>query len=144
MKIIQYKSRYFSLCLSILKSNMPEFIDPSEESLYINYLSRKSIIYFLLLKEKKLIACGGYGYDDEKKIIYLSWGLVHNQFHNMGFGTHLLKYRIDHIRKNYPNSTIHLDTTQKTYKFYKRFNFKVKKITPNYYAKGLNRYDMEL
>ena len=74
----------------------------------------------------------------------LSWGIVHNQFHKMGFGTHLLQYRLKHIMKNYPNANIILDTSQRTYKFYERFNFKVDKITSNFYRKGLDRYDMSL
>ena len=46
--------------------------------------------------------------------------------------------------KNYPNTNIVLDTSQKAYKFYKRFNFKVDKITSDFYRKGLDRYDMSL
>ncbi len=121
---------------------MPEFIDKSEESLFINYLSRKGIIYFVLFESRKLIGCGGYGYDNKKNSVILTWGLIHNQFHKMGFGTHLLQYRIKQIVKKYPNSNIILDTSQKTHKFYERFNFKVDNITRNFYGKELDRYDM--
>ena len=142
MKIISYNSLYFNWCLSILKSNTPEFIDTTEKSLFINFLSRKEIVYFVLFESEELIGCGGYGYDNKKNSVILSWGLIHNQFHKMGFGTHLLQYRIKQIVKNYPNSNIILDTSQKTYKFYERFNFKVDNITRNFYGKGLDRYDM--
>ena len=142
MRIVPYKSLYFNRCLSILKSNTPEFIDKSEESLFINYLSRKGIIYFVLFESRKLIGCGGYGYDNKKNSVILTWGLIHNQFHKMGFGTHLLQYRTKQIEKKYPNSNIILDTSQKTYKFYERFSFKVDNITRNFYGKGLDRYDM--
>ncbi len=90
-----------------------------------------------LLKEKQQI-------DNKKDSVVLSWGIVHNQFHKMGFGTYLLRYRLKHIMKNYPNTNIVLDTSQKTYKFYERFNFKVDKITSDFYRKGLDRYDMSL
>jgi ribosomal protein S18 acetylase RimI-like enzyme len=142
MRIVPYKPLYFNRCLSILKSNTPEFIDKSEESLFINYLSRKGIIYFVLFESRKLIGCGGFGYDNKKDSVILSWGLIHNQFHKMGFGTHLLQYRIKQIVKKYPNSNIILDTSQKTYKFYERFSFSVDNITRNFYGKGLDRYDM--
>ena len=144
MKIIAYNSLYFNKCLSILESNTPEFIDTTEKSLFINFLSRKEIVYFILFESRVLVACGGYGYDNQKDSVVLSWGLVHNQFHKMGFGTHLLQYRLKHIMKNYPNTNIVLDTSQKTYKFYERFNFKVDKITRDFYGKGLDRYDMSL
>ena len=144
MKIMTYSALHFNRCLSILKSNIPEFIDTTEESLFINFLSRKGIIYFTLFELEELVACGGYGYDNKKDSVVLSWGIVHNQFHKMGFGTDLLRYRLQHIMKNYPHANIVLDTTQKTYKFYERFNFEVDKITRNYYAKDLDRYDMSL
>ena len=144
MRIVPYKSLYFNKCLSILKSNTPEFIDTTEKSLFINILSRKEIVYFVLFESEELIACGGYGYDNKKNRVILSWGLIHNQFHKMGFGRHLLQYRLKHIMKSCPNANIVLDTSQKTYKFYERFNFKVDKITCDFYAKGLDRYDMSL
>ncbi len=71
MRIVPYKSLYFNRCLSILKSNTPEFIDKSEESLFINYLSRKGIIYFVLFESRKLIGCGGYGYVDKKDSVII-------------------------------------------------------------------------
>ena len=144
MRIIPYSPLHFNRCLSILKSNTPEFIDTTEESLFINFLSRKRIIYFTVFESEELVACGGYGYDNKKDSVVLSWGIVHNQFHKMGFGTHLLKYRLKHIMKDYPTANIILDTSQKTYKFYERFNFKVDKITSDFYRKGLDRYDMSL
>ena len=78
----------------------------------------------------------------KKNSVILTWGLIHNQYHKMGFGAQLLQYRIKQIEKKYPNSDIILDTSQKTYKFYERFNFKVYNITRNFYGKGLDRYDM--
>ena len=66
MRIVPYKPLYFNRCLSILKSNTPEFIDKSEESLYVNFLSRKDMVYFVLFNSNELIACGGYGYDSKK------------------------------------------------------------------------------
>ena len=144
MKIIPYNHLHFNRCLSIFKSNSPEFVDTTEESLFVSFLSRKKLIYFTLFESNALIACGGYGYENKTDSITLCWGLVHNQFHKRGFGSRLLKYRLKHIMKNYPNTPITLDTTQKTYKFYERFNFKVDKITNDYYAKGLDRYDMSL
>jgi len=142
MKILEYKSVYFNSCLSILRSNIPEFIDISEETIFINYLSKKNLKYYVLMQSDEIIGCGGYGYDSKKMCIQLAWGLIDSRYHKKGYGTHLLNYRLEKIVKNYFNSKIILDTSQKTYKFYEKFDFRVDNVTEDFYAKGLDRYDM--
>ena len=56
----------------------------------------------------------------------------------------MLKYRLEHIEDNYSDIDIHLDTSQKTYKFFEKFGFLIKKNTPNGYGTGLDRIDMIL
>ena len=56
----------------------------------------------------------------------------------------LLKYRLNHIKNNYPDTEIHLDTSQHTYRFFEKFGFNVKQISKNGYGVGLDRYDMFL
>ena len=62
----------------------------------------------------------------------------------MGYGTKLLTYRLKHIKNRYGDIDVELDTSQKTYKFYEKSNFKVEKITYDFYGRGLDRYDMRL
>ena len=142
--IVLYNSLYFNNCLEIFKSNTPGFFGATEESLFVNYLSSKNITYFGLIKEKKLIGCGGYAYNHETNTVSLTWGMVASQFHNMGFGTKLLIYRLAKIKRDFSTVDITLNTSQKTYQFYKKFNFELEKISPDFYAKGLDRYDMRL
>jgi len=51
MEIKIYHSDYFNNCLSILKSNMPEYIDPSEQILFETFLSKIPSTYFVLFKK---------------------------------------------------------------------------------------------
>ena len=55
-----------------------------------------------------------------------------------------LEVQIEHIKNNFSGVDIYLDTSQKTYKFFEKFGFVVKKITTNGYGVGLDRYDMIL
>ena len=144
MNILPYSSVHFDDCQKILRSNIPDYIDPCEESKFVNYLSTAKIIYFILVDSERLIACGGYGFNNKTQACTLSWGVVHNEFHNKGYGTQLLTYRLKHIKKRYGDIDVELDTSQKTYQFYEKFNFKVKKITYDFYGEGLDRYDMRL
>ena len=85
---------------------------------------------------------GGYGYNNTTKTVDLTWGMIDFNFHNNGFGTSLLNYRILRIEKDFPKNNTTLNTTQHTFRFYEKFGFQVEKITKNYYRKGLDRYDM--
>ena len=144
MRIEPYQLKYFEDCIKILRSNTPKYIDPSEHSMFKDYLSRDRITYFVLFDGLNLIACGGYGLNKQKTKAGLDWGLVQSKYHNKRYGSEHLKYRLSHIQSNYPGIDIHLDTSQKTYKFYEKIGFIVEKITPNGYGTTLDRYDMVL
>ena len=140
MRIVPYDSKYFKNCIKIIQSNTPKYIDYSEHSDYEDYLSRDDKIYFVLFEKSNIVACGGYGLNKSRAKVVLSWGLVHSQHHNKGYGSELLKYRLNHIKHNYPDTEIHLDTSQHTYRYFEKFGFNVKQILKNGYGKGLDRY----
>jgi predicted GNAT family N-acyltransferase len=48
------------------------------------------------------------------------------------------------IFKENPAAKVIIDTSQYSQTFYVRFGFKATQITPDYYAPGLHRVDMEL
>ncbi|MBF25934.1 MAG: hypothetical protein CMP49_05415 [Flavobacteriales bacterium] len=127
----------------IFKTNTPTFFDYSEQKLFENYLLIKDKEYFVVLNNSNnIVGSGGYSYDNTTKTIDLTWGMIDFNFHNKGFGTALLNYRILQIELNFPKRDIRLNTTQKTFKFYEKFGFKIEKFTKDYYTEGLDRYDM--
>ena len=144
MKIESYQQKHFESCMEIIQSNTPKYILPFEHLDYKNYLSRKSKTYFVFFKDNDLVACGGYGLNKTKTKAGLSWGLVHRRYHNQGFGSQSIKYRLNHIMINYPEIEIHLDTSQHTHQFFEKFGFITEQITKNGYGEGLDKYDMTL
>ena len=100
--------------------------------------------YAVLFNDFDLVACGGYGINKSQTKAGLSWGLVHSVHHNLGYGSYLLKYRLNEIRNNYLDIKIHLDTSQHTYRFFQKFGFSVNQISKNGYGEGLDKYDMIL
>ena len=142
-KIQKYHSDYFEYCVSIFKTNTPNFFEYSEQKLFENYLLKKSIKYYVAFnKDNRIVGSGGYAYNNKIKTVDLTWGMVDRNYHKNGFGRRLTEYRIRKITTKYPKSDILLNTSQYTFKFYEKFGFKITKITKDYYALGLDRYDM--
>ncbi len=144
MRIESYQQKHFESCMEIIQSNTPKYILPFEHLDYKNYLLRKNKTYFVFFKNNNLVACGGYGLNKTKTKAGLCWGLVHRRYHNQGFGSQSIKYRLNHIMINYPEIEIHLDTSQHTHQFFEKFGFITEQITKNGYGEGLDKYDMTL
>ena len=144
MRIKPYKQKYFDNCVDIIESNTPKYILPIEHLAFKNYLLKKNKTYFVLFNGFNLVACGGYEINDSQTKAGLLWGLVHRKHHGQGFGSYLLRYRIENIKKKYPSINIHLDTSQHTYKFFERFGFNIVQKLKDGYAEGLDKYDMIL
>ena len=144
MRIAPYKKEHFKNCIKIIQSNTPKYILPSEQFDYKNFLLKKNKRYFVFFKVNDLVACGGYGVNKTRTKAVLSWGLVHRKHHKKGYGTQLLKYRLNQIKKYHSDIEVCLDTSQHTYPFFEKFDFKIKSISKNGYGEGLDKYDMFL
>ncbi|OYU97308.1 MAG: hypothetical protein CFE21_03165 [Bacteroidetes bacterium B1(2017)] len=136
-------------CMNAFCSNVPEFFTESEVNDFDTFLDTfhtkgtvNKTYYFVLELDSKIIACGGFGdrYGDD--VITLAWGLVHKDFHKKDFGKHLLKYRLDQIKLIYPGRPIYIDTTQFSMGFFGKYGFNTIKLSENFYAPGMHRYDM--
>ena len=104
---------------------------------------KPDINYYLLFnREGDLFASGGYEYEKESNTVSLTWGMVHYKLHNKGYGSYMMEYRLEKIKKEFPAINIALNTSQYTFKFYKKFGFSVTKITKDGYCQGLDKYDM--
>ena len=142
-KITRYNSQFLSSCIDLFKSNFPVFFAFKEENLFFNYLQKSHLNYYVIFNHNnRLVASGGYEYEQEKDSVSLTWGMVASKDQNLGYGSFLTNFRLNKIKKEFPNCSIELNTSQKTFKFYEKFGFDVINIRPNYYAKGLDRYDM--
>ncbi|MFA6260963.1 MAG: GNAT family N-acetyltransferase [Bacteroidia bacterium] len=137
--------------MTAFRSNVPDYFVPGEVMEFENFLDKisKQIIplqtyYYVVGMDDRVIGCGGFGDKEDTGTITLAWGLIHHDFHKKGLGEKLLEYRIHQIRQIYPAIPVFLDTTQFTYTFFEKYRFSVVKITPDYYAGGMHRYDMVL
>jgi [ribosomal protein S18]-alanine N-acetyltransferase len=131
-------------CLAAFKSNVPQYFTYDEVNKFDEWLDNMGTAnYYVLEIEGKIAGCGGFAYTASDNEVRFTWGLVDKQFHKKGLGKQLFGYRIEKIKELYPNAPIALDTTQHSYLFFEKLGFKVEKITENFYAPGMDRYDMK-
>lgn len=149
----QYKSTDRKACIEIFSSNVPRFFDTEELTDFetwlngqdagrLAYKQTKEEHYYVAEQDNKIIACGGFYIPRDETRANMVWGMVDNSLHKQGIGRKFLEYRINLIKKLFPDYIISLDTTQYSYKFFEKLGFKLTKVTKDYYAKDLDRYDM--
>jgi N-acetylglutamate synthase-like GNAT family acetyltransferase len=152
MVIRKYQASDRPACMTIFNSNMPTYFAASELADFLIWLdhqeqaaaspSPQTDYYYVLEDNQQVMACGGFHLNPETVQATLAWGMVGQAWHGQGFGRHLLAYRIQQLRLLQPAGTLLLDTTQHTYRFFQRFGFTVTQVSRDYYAQGLDRYDM--
>jgi len=129
---------------------MPDFFDPSELPQFETWLdeeikdehAQNLAFYYVLEISGKIMACGGFYLNPEKKQAGMAWGMVSKTYHKNGFGKQLLEFRKKKIWSLSPQAQIMLDTSQYSYPFFEKMGFKLTAITKDFYGEGLDRYDM--
>lgn len=152
-QIREYKPADRKACIAIFKSNMPLFFAPEElpgfeswltarEERKFAFKNTKAEYYYVAEQDGKVIACAGFNIKKEDAHAFMTWGMVDNSLHKKGIGKALLEFRIKKIRSLFPDSPINVNTTQHSYRFFEKLGFVLTGITNDYYAKGLDKYDM--
>lgn len=136
-------------CVDAFKTNVPQFFTEDEITDFENFLVKLEsgtiqTRFYVVEENNTIIGCGGFGDKDNTGAISLAWGLVHKDFHKKGFGEKLLSHRLEQIKKYFPGVPVVLDTTQYSYGFFEKYGFVTTKITNDFYATGMHRYDMVL
>ncbi|MDQ1089798.1 ribosomal-protein-alanine N-acetyltransferase [Siphonobacter sp. SORGH_AS 1065] len=148
MVIRTYQSADYAGCMKAFESNCPAFFADHEKELFQHFLREleiSSMNYYVVEHENQIIACAGFYLPSEAdKAAELVWGMVTRDFQREGVGKQLLVYRLRKIQEIRPGTSVLLDTTQLSFPFFEKAGFRTLKISPNFYALGLDRYDMIL
>ncbi len=146
-----YDSSDKKALMEAFKTNVPTFFTIDEVGDFERFLNRfenpdeqNNPPFYTVELDGTPIGCGGFTYREEANAVVFVWGLVHNSHHKKGYGELLLRYRLKQIKLAYPDKQIILDTTQHSYSFFEKYGFKTIKITEDFYAEGMHRYDMIL
>lgn len=153
IKIESFDKKHKTACLTAFESNVPKFftaeelgqfayfLDHFEDNIYPNSNQRRTYFY-VLLNDGELIGCGGFGDKDGNQRITLAWGLIHSDFHRKSFGSTLLKFRLEAIKKHFPRADVYLDTTQHSSPFYEKLGFQLKNVTSDFFEIGMHKHEL--
>ncbi|WP_353721293.1 GNAT family N-acetyltransferase [Dyadobacter sp. 676] len=150
MSIRPYEPADYAGCIRAFESNQPAFFADHEKEEFETLLEEiaapggSTVYYYVVEHEGVIAACAGFCMQPDKASAGLVWGMVARDFHRQGIGKQLLTYRLNKIRELLPGVPVILDTTQLSYPFFEKSGFRVTRITRDYYAPGLDRYDMIL
>lgn len=149
--IRKYDVQDKTACMEAFKTNVPKYFTLGEVGDFERFLNRledpeeqNNPPFYTVELNGTPIGCGGFTYRPEPDAVVFVWGLVHNDHHKKGYGALLLNYRLKQIKLQFPDHKVILDTTQHSFSFFEQYGFKTVKITEDFYAEGMHRYDMVL
>lgn len=135
-------------CLALFDSNVPGFFLPSERVEFEGWLGQpfdagESGEYFVLEDMGRIVACGGVWLDPNAadRPAGFSWGMVARDAHRRGYGSSLLRFRLERLRELGAREA-HLDTSQHSAPFFARHGFREVRRVQSGYGPGLDRVDM--
>lgn len=137
------KPRDLKSIMSLIKLNSDTF---SESEMPVAEKSIKGSLkkqnrnnkFFIIRKSKKVVACCGYGKNDDSYGVYtLHWLAVHPDFKRQGLATYLYRY-IDAQVKSFGGRLMILNagSNETNRFFYKKMGFSVGGVIPRYYSQN--------
>lgn len=131
------------ILFEIFRLNTPEYFDISEFIDFRKYIETNPNTYYVIEHNGEVVGAGGYHLKNEGKVARLSWDLVHPDHTGNRLGTQLVKHSLEHINAVPEIRVIEVWTSNKAYKFYEKMGFKIVNYQSDYWAKGLDLYQMD-
>lgn len=141
VRIRSYQPSDFDAVLEILKQNTPRYFAPKEAEDFTTFLHSKIDHYFVLVHENEIIGCGGFNRSEDGATGYLSWDLLLPSHQGNGYGSQLVDFRIQKLLElGVP--CIRVRTSQWAFLFYQKKGFGLDRIEHDYWAEGIDLYEM--
>ena len=121
---------------------MPEFFAPHELDEYIDYLDKYNDSYYTVRDGDVIIGGVGIIIDREKSTGSITWIFFAEKSKGTGAGTAAVDEMLGIMRGNPDVTEFRVRTSQYAYKFFEGFGFKIDKTEKDYWAEGLDLYDM--
>ena len=134
----------FNFLSKIFSLNVPKYFDKKELDDFKKYFNSKNLeSYFIIESQGKVVGGCGYAYEN-MKTARICWLFIDPNYHGFGFGKKLVNYCIKILKNNRKLNVIEVETSNLTYKFYEKLNFKIKYIKKDYWPNNDDLYFMKI
>ena len=134
----------FKFLSKIFSLNVPKYFDKKELNDFKKYFNSKNLeSYFIIESQGKVVGGGGYAYEN-MKTARICWLFIDPNYHGFGFGKKLVNYCIKILKNNRRLNVIEVETSNLTYKFYEKLNFKIVYIKKDYWPNNDDLYFMKI
>ena len=134
----------FKFLSKIFSLNVPKYFDKKELDDFKKYFNSKNLeSYFIIESQGKVVGGGGYAYEN-MKTARICWLFIDPNYHGFGFGKKLVNYCIKILKNNRKLNVIEVETSNLTYKFYEKLNFKIEYIKKDYWPNNDDLYFMKI
>lgn len=140
--IERYSAEHRVALIEMFRLHVPEYFAAEEEKDLIMYLDNFADNLFVYIKDGIMAGCGGHNIDGTTG--KLSWYITHPDYCGTGVGTALAVHNLQLMKNDKNLERIIVRTSQFAYKFYERIGFELISVQNDYWAKGLDLYEMEL
>ena len=134
----------FKFLSKIFLLNVPKYFDKKELDDFKKYFNSKNLeSYFIIESQGKVLGGGGYAYENIKTA-RICWLFIHPNYHGLGLGKKLVNHCIKILKNDRKLSVIEVETSNLTYKFYEKLNFKIEYIKKDYWPNNDDLYFMKI
>ena len=128
----------------IFNLNIPKYFHEKELVDFKRYFNSNNIeTYFIIESEGKILGASGYAYEN-KQTANLCWVFIDPNHHSNGLGTKLVNYCLDTLKRDNQLNVIQLETSNLTFKFYEKLDFKIEYIKKEYWPNNDDLYFMNM
>ncbi len=138
-----YKLSDKARLVEILTLNTPKFFDPKEINDFKEYLQKRDNTYLTIEYDHKIVGGTGYYFNENDKSGHITWIFFHPDYSGLGLGKKAVTHCLEILKSNQVIQKLVVTTSQLAFRFFEKFDFRLKKIEKNYWGQGLDLYLME-
>ncbi len=142
MIIRAYGNDDFENTVKIIESNQVKYFMPSDITEFSLFLEEGPDHFYVGTLNAEIVACGGFWFPGQTQAS-LTWGMVLSSSHGRGFGSQMLKHRIELIKK-YGAKEIVCSTSQLTERFFAKHGFIKQSQEPDGYGPNIDEIILTL
>ncbi len=141
--IRSYRPDDKSRLVEIFHLNVPKHFGIEELKGLESYLDKPPETYYVIEVDNKVVGASGCAVEENLSGT-ITWIFLHPESAGQGLGRALVEHCLAILKKDDRVKKFRAKTSQTAYKFFERMGFSLIRTEKDYWAKGLDLYDMEM